>query len=59
MMIYIDGESEKKIVQKAQSNHSKSTIIVPSDFQGHPIERNNNDLVVQKKNKEANIIPGF
>ena len=59
MMVYVDGESEKKIVQKAQSDHSKGSIIISSENQVLPIKTNSDDLVNQKKNQEANILPSF
>lgn len=59
MMVYVDGESEKKIAQKAQSNHSKDSIIISSKKQAPKIKTNSDDFVAQKKNQEANIIPSF
>ena len=59
MMVYVDGESEKKIVQKTQSDHSKGSIINSSENQVLPIKTNSDDLVNQKKNQEANILPSF
>ncbi|MDB3905660.1 hypothetical protein N9335_04220 [Crocinitomicaceae bacterium] len=59
MMIYVDGESEKKIVHKMKSNHSNGSIIISSEKQAPQIKTNSEDFIAQKKNKEATITPSF
>lgn len=59
MMIYVDGKSEKKIVKESKTSHSKITIKHSSNKQNVPAKEIKKDLVAEKKNQKANILPQF
>ncbi len=59
MMVYVDGQSEKKIVKESKTSPSKITIQHSSEKHNLPAKVIKKDLVAEKKNQKANILPGL
>ena len=57
MMIYVDGQSEKKSVEDSKASHSKSTVNHSLEKQKSQVAKTKKELVSEDNNQKATVLP--
>jgi hypothetical protein len=59
MMVYVDGQSEKKIVKESKTSPSKITIQHSSEKQKSQVAKVKKELASEDNNQKATLLPGL
>ncbi|MBT5931717.1 MAG: hypothetical protein HOH34_00095 [Flavobacteriales bacterium] len=59
MMIYVDGQSEKKSVDDSKVSHSKSTVNHSLEKQKSQVAKTKKELASEDNNQKATLLPRF